>query len=81
MYAIRSYYALDRVEGKPESKSRQETLAEELEDSGAAQDSEFLKHAEEFLSLLKKHGLLEGSSYQANLQGDGSIAQGRNNFV
>ncbi len=68
--------ALDRVEGKPESKSRQETLAEELEDSGAAQDSEFLKHAEEFLSLLKKHGLLEGSSYQANLQGDGSIAQG-----
>jgi formylglycine-generating enzyme required for sulfatase activity/energy-coupling factor transporter ATP-binding protein EcfA2 len=67
--------ALEGVEKKPDSKGRQQTLSEELKASGAGQDAEVMKQAKALLDLLKEHGLAGGSSYIANLNGNGVIAQ------
>jgi len=73
--------ALERVESKPDSKNRQGTLVEELEDSGAAQDFEFLKHAEEFLALLKRHGLLSATFNKIDVRDNGVGVVGEKNVL
>jgi hypothetical protein len=67
--------AIAQVEDKPESDGRKVVLEEELETAKATQDDEIVQSAEAMLDLLKEHGLL-GPSYQAMLEGNGTIAQG-----
>lgn len=43
------------LEKKPDSKSRQETLKEELEDSAAGNDLELLNRAKELIELIERH--------------------------
>lgn len=43
------------LEKKPDSKPRQETLKEELEDSAASNDQELLNKAKELIELIEKH--------------------------
>ncbi len=68
--------AIQNVESKPDSSARHEVLKEELVESGAALDAELLEQARNFMALLKKHGMASGPSYQAELHGEGAIAQG-----
>jgi hypothetical protein len=63
--------AVNEVEKKPDSKGRQETLKEELENTQAVQDDELVQKAQALLDLLKEHG-----AYHAELHGSGAIAQG-----
>ena len=68
--------AVQKVEQKPDSKGRQETLKEELTAAGADKDEELLKQAQALLDLLKQHDAATLATYSATLTGSGAIAQG-----
>ena len=68
--------AVQKVEQKPDSKGRQETLKEGLTAAGADKDEELLKQAQALLDLLKQHDPATLATYSATLTGSGAIAQG-----
>ena len=68
--------AVQKVEQKPDSKGRQETLKEELTAAGADKDEELRKQAQALLDLLKQHDPATLATYSATLIGSGAIAQG-----
>ena len=68
--------ALEKVEARPDSEARQAVLQEEMEMAQAGEDAEVVAQARELLALLKKEGVEAGTSYRAELHGDGAIAQG-----
>jgi hypothetical protein len=68
--------AIEQVEKRPDSESRQGMLKEELETAQAGQDAEVLEQARALLELLEQHGLMPATSYHAKLEGSGAIAQG-----
>ena len=69
--------AIDQLEQKPASENRQGVLKEELEDTGAAADTEVLAAAQKLLALIEAHEAAGGESYRAVLKGSGAIAQGK----
>jgi hypothetical protein len=54
--------AVTKVEQKPESAGRKETLKEELQAAGADQDKELLAEVQKFLKLLEEKGVSTGVS-------------------
>jgi beta-phosphoglucomutase-like phosphatase (HAD superfamily) len=68
--------ALEKVEARPDSEARQAVLQEEMEMAQADEDAEVVAKARELLALLKREGAAAGTSYRAELHGDGAIAQG-----
>ncbi len=69
--------ALANVENKPDSKSRRGVLKEELEESGAGQDTELQEQAKILLEFLGK----AGSSYNAEAYEYSTIVQGNKNIT
>ena len=67
---------LHQLEKKPDSKARQEVLVEELSSAGVHNDDEIINQARKFLELFQQFHVGSGNSYQAELHGDGAIAQG-----
>jgi hypothetical protein len=73
--------AVDKVEQKPESEGRKETLKEELQAAGADKDQELLTQVQAFLKLLEEKGVSTGVSQSigtatATASGEGSTAVG-----
>lgn len=54
--------AVAKVEQKPESEGRKETLKEELQAAGADKDQELLAEVQKFLKLLEEKGVSTGVS-------------------
>jgi hypothetical protein len=54
--------AVTKVEQKPESEGRKETLKEELQTAGADKDQELLAEVQKFLKLLEEKGVPTGVS-------------------
>jgi Effector-associated domain 7 len=70
--------ALTLAEKKPDDKSRQELLQDELKSAKADEDSEVLKQAQALLELIKQNEPALAAQYTATLTGSGAIAQGPN---
>jgi hypothetical protein len=68
--------AIEGVEKRPESKSRQGVLKEELELAEVAKDTQIVEQAQALLALLEQQDE-GGAKYQADLKGSGAIAQGK----
>ena len=58
--------AVSKVEQKPESEGRKETLKEELQAAGADQDQELLAQVKAFLKLLEEKGVPTGVNLSAS---------------
>jgi len=68
------------VKKKPD-EDRIKLLNKELEESGAAQDPEFLKQAEEFLEFLKRHGILSATFNKVDVRDNGVGLVGDKNVI
>lgn len=69
--------AIESLEARPDSESRQAVVKEELEDAKIDQNKEILSQAEALLKLLEQHEQSGGENYRAVLKGSGAIAQGK----
>jgi len=72
--------ALQQIERKPDSQHPPAMLAEELEPTTAAQDSELLQLAQTLAKLLEQRGQLP-PTFTITQQGSGSLAMGQGNVV
>lgn len=71
--------ALDGAEKKPDSKGRQDVLAEEIVTAKAAEDPELLKLAQSLAEALKKES---GGAYNATVTGNNNtVVQGDHNVT
>lgn len=70
--------ALESVEKKPESKSRQGVLAEEIAAAGLDKDADLLKLAQALAEALKDAG---GDTFNATAGENSTIVQGSGNVV
>jgi hypothetical protein len=67
--------SIGTLEQKPESKTKQEGVAEDVVDCGADKDPEVQDAANQLLDLLKE--VQPEVMYNATLNGSGAIAQGK----
>ncbi len=67
--------SIGNLEQLPDSKSKQESLAEDIGLCGAEKDQEIQDIAGQLLKLIKK--VQHEAMYKASLKGSGAIAQGK----
>ena len=60
--------SVDALEQKPESKAKRSSVAEDLSDAGAAQDTELLDQAMALLDAIKVHAQAEAAKLNINLE-------------
>jgi hypothetical protein len=68
--------AIKLAEKKPDDKSRQETLKEELKSAGATDDHDVLQAAQALLQLIQQQAPVIATQYNVNLTGSGAAAVG-----
>ena len=68
--------AIKLAEKKPDDKSRQETLKDELKSAGAANDQDVLQAATALLQLIQKQAPTIATQYNVSVSGSGAAAAG-----
>lgn len=69
--------AIRLAEKKPDDKSRQDVLKDELASAGAANDTEVIKTADALMQLVKAHAPSIATQYNVSVVGSGAAAAGQ----